>query len=481
MWHDSVMMKKYRYAITVLVFLLCARMIFGPVPVWAMTISEEEVLSEKFMREASKRFTFIDDPVILRYITTIGRSVVSVLPRHPYKFRFFAIKDNTYNAFAGPGGVIFINSGLLVAMENPSELAGILGHEIIHVYSRHISDRVDRSKQIGIVTLAGLVAAIALGAAGVGAAANAVAVGSMAAGQSMALAYSREDEMQADQLGLKILVKAGYHPAGLVSMLTKIREKQWVDTQQVPAYLRTHPAAEDRIAYINAWIDGQKELPAPIAKEKRMAFDWIRTRVSALYGDKNEVMAKFAADVKENPTDSLINYGYGLVLARAGHYQKAVQHLKKALALRVFDADLLVDLGRVYFLDGQFHAAVETLEGALGIDSENLDGRYYLGRTHLALKQFPEAIAIFKDLLRTNPNHRDLIYFASQAYGQQGNLKEAYYYLGRHYYRLGRTKQAIFQLEKAVALADDSKRKKEIEDMLKELRAERARQRSTNN
>jgi predicted Zn-dependent protease len=364
-------------------------------------------------------------------------------------------------------------------MENADELAGILGHEIIHVYSRHISDRVDRSKQIGIVTLAGLVAAIALGAAGGGAAANAVAIGSMAAGQSMALAYSREDEMQADQLGLKILVKAGYHPAGLVSMLTKIRKKQWVDTQQVPTYLRTHPASEDRIAYINAWIDSQKgSLPVP-SSEDRSEFHWLRARVSALYGDKNVALNTFAGDVKNSPDDALANYGYGLVLARVGHYQEAVQHLKKALASRVFDADLLVDLGRVYFLDGQFHAAVETLEGALGIDSENLDGQYYLGRTRLALKQFSKAVAIFGDLLRTNLNHRDLLYFASQAYGQQGNMKEAYYYLGRHYYRLGRTKQAIFQLEKAVALTDDSKRKKEIEGMLKELRKERAHQRSS--
>lgn len=429
------------------------------------------------MREAAKRFTFIDDPVIVRYIVAIGHRIVEVLPRHPYQFRFFAIKEDTYNAFAGPGGVIFINSGLLAAMENVGELAGILGHEIIHVYSRHISDRVDRSKQIGIVTLTGLVAAIALGAAGVGAAANAMAIGAVAAGQSMALSYSREDELQADQLGLKILVKAGYHPAGLVSMLKKIRKKQWVDTHQVPTYLRTHPASEDRIAYINAWIDRQNNLPVAPFTENRVEFTWIRARVSALYGDRNEVLPEFAADVKKAPNDPLANYGYGLVLARVGHYQEAARHLKKALAQRVFDADLLIDLGRVYFLDGRFKAASDTLEGAMGIDSDNADGRYYLGRTRLALKKIPEAVAIFEELLHTDPNHRDLKYFASQAYGQQGDMKEAYYYLGRHYYQRGHAKQAIVQLEKAVDLTDDTERKKEIQALLKELRTELTRKR----
>jgi predicted Zn-dependent protease len=473
-------MNKYRTATTIFAIILCIQMTIGSIPGWGMTILDEEKLSEKFMREATKYFTFIDDPVIVRYIAAIGNRIVKVLPRHPYQFRFYAIKEDSYNAFAGPGGVVFINSGLLAAMETPGELAGILGHEIIHVYSRHISDRIDRSKQIGIVTLAGLVAAIALGAAGVGAAANAMAIGSVAAGQSLALSYSREDELQADQLGLKILVKAGYHPAGLVSILNKIRKKQWVDTNQFPTYLRTHPAAEDRVAYINAWIDRQKNLPALLSSENNAEFEWIRERVSALYGDKNVVLTQYAGNIKKAPNDPLANYGYGLILARIGHYQEAARYLRKALAKRAFDADLLIDLGRVYFLDGRFNAASDTLAGALGIDSDNIDGRYYMGRTHLALKEIPEAVAIFKALLKTDPAHRDLIYFASQAYGQQGNMKEAYYYLGRHYYRQGRAKQAIAQLKKALGLTDNVERKEEIQAMLKELRGEVARRRSSN-
>ncbi|RTZ98377.1 MAG: hypothetical protein DSY90_04505 [Deltaproteobacteria bacterium] len=474
-------MKRIHNPIALVAIILSILMVIQSVPAWAITISEEEVLSEKFMREAHKRFTFIDDPVIIRYITTIGNRIVKVLPRHPYKYRFYVIKEDRYNAFAGPGGVVFINSGLLAAMDNPGELAGILGHEIIHVYSRHLSDRVDRSKQIGIVTLAGLVAAIALGVAGVGAAANAMAIGSVAAGQSLALAYSREDEMQADQLGVKILVEAGFPPAGLASMLAKIRQKQWVDSQQVPAYLRTHPASGDRIAYINAWIDARKG-SLPVSSTKDLAeFHWLRTRVFALYGNKNEVLDTFAASVKKRPDDVFANYGYGLVLARVGHYQESLRYLKKALAHRVFDADLLVDIGRVYFLDGQFEAASNTLEGAQGINPDNADGKYYLGRTRLALKKIPEAVAIFEDLLHTNPTHRDLMYFAGQAYGQQGNMGAAYYYLGRYYYERGRARQAIVQLKKAVELTHDAKRIKKIREMLKELRSELARKRSTGN
>ena len=332
-----------------------------------------------------------------------------MLPPQPYNFRFFLIKEDVYNAFAGPGGVIFINSGLLAAMESPDDLAGILAHEITHVLSRHISDRIDRSKQIGIVTLAGLVAAIALGAAGEGSAANAIMVGSMATGQSMALAYSREDEMQADQLGLKILIKAGYHPAGLVSMMKKIRQKQWYDTNQIPTYLRTHPASEERMVYISAWIERQKDLPEYLSEKGRADFDWIRTRVGALYGEKNQMLAHFSGEVKKRPEDPLAHYGYGLILGRSGRFGEAAVHLKKTIARRAFDAQLLIDLGRVYFLDGRFSEALGTLEGAVAIDPVNPDGLYYLGRTQLALNKTSEAIAAFENLLRINPNHRDLM------------------------------------------------------------------------
>lgn len=446
-------------------------------PVVAITISAEEKLSEKFMREATRQFTFIEDPVLVNYLNTIGKRINDQLPSHPYQFRFFLIKKNGYNAFAGPGGVIFIYSDLLAAMETPAELAGIVAHEMMHVTSRHISDRIDRSKQVGIVTLAGLVAAIALGAAGEGSAASALAVGSMATGQSMALAYSREDEMQADQLGLKVLTQAGYHPDGLVTMMNKIRQKQWYGTNEFPTYLRTHPASEERIAYISAWTERQKNLPKVVSKQEQMDFDWIRTRVRALYGEKEQEMRLYADDLSKHPTDPLANYGYGLLLARSGRFNEATNHLKKTLAQRAFDSQVLIDLGRVYFQGGNFAESLETLKGAMAIDPGNPDGLYYLGRTYLAQKKSAEATAAFEELIKINPRHRDLMYFAGQAYGQQGDMVEAYYHLGQYYHQQGKVDQAIVQLEKALALADRAQRKGDIAALLEKVRAEQTHQR----
>ncbi len=250
------MLKKLIILHTLAVFLVVS---LSPLPVQAISPSAEEDLSVRFMKAVQERFVMVDDPVVVRYVEAIGSRIVRALPAQPFQYRFFVIDESSYNAFAGPGGVIFIHSGLIAAMDNEHELAGILGHEIAHVYARHISDRIARSKKIGIVTLAGLVTAIALGATGAGTVAGAAMIGSLAAGKTMELAYTREDETQADQLGLGILVKADFNPQGLLTMMEKIRQRQWFGTDQIPTYLRTHPAAENRVAYLSSWIQRKEQ------------------------------------------------------------------------------------------------------------------------------------------------------------------------------------------------------------------------------
>ena len=107
-------------------------------------------------------------------------------------------------------------------MDEEEELAGILGHEIAHVYCRHISQKIERSKKIGMATLAGIAAGILMGLGGAGEAGSAVTMGSMAGGQSAELSYSRENEIQADQNGLKFITEAGYSVSGLLKILKKI-------------------------------------------------------------------------------------------------------------------------------------------------------------------------------------------------------------------------------------------------------------------
>jgi predicted Zn-dependent protease len=284
----------------------------------AITIQAEEKLAKEFLKVVHQQYQIIDDPLTETYINQVGNRVLAGFLPQPFQYHFAVIKQDVLNAFAGPGGYIFINSGLLVALDNENELAGILGHEISHVVCRHISKKIDQSGKIEAATLAGMVAGILLGGVGGGgSAASALTVGSQAAGQATMLHYSREDERQADKTGLPKLYKAGYTAYGLLNALKKIGSWEWYGPNDFPTYLNTHPGTQERIGYISDWISKNK----PGAKPHYggdIRFNRIRMRLQALYTDPDLALQKFQEKTRENPDSFFGHYGYALTLAMRG-------------------------------------------------------------------------------------------------------------------------------------------------------------------
>ncbi len=456
-------------------FLLCFVLIFivsilVPKGALCITIREEEEMSRAVMKVIIKHYELINDPLIVNYINQMGQKIVSALPPQPFDYHFYVIKNDAYNAFAIPAGHVFVNSGLLEAMENEEELAGILSHEIAHVVCRHISQKIERAQKIGIATLAGVAAGILLGVGGSMAAANAIAIGSTAAGQSLELSYSREDEFQADQIGLVCLTKAGYNGEGLLSMLKKLWSRRWFGPAQMPTYLSTHPATEERMANIDTWLQQNKKTEAQID-----AYNFSRAhgRLVAVYGDKSFALMKLKAEVENHPEDPLAQYGYGLILARTGDRKDAIGHLKTALEKNAFDPYMLKDLGQIYFLDGQYQEALNVLEGAVSVSSNDPEVFFYLGRTQMELGRLHEAAVTFEDLIAKKYNYPRAFYSLGETYGKLGRLDEAHYWLGIYYKKKNDFKNASFHLKRALEKMSDPDKREKIEKMLKEIRGKK--------
>ena len=431
-----------------------------------ITIQEEEEMSREVMKIIIKHYEVINDPLIVNYINQMGQKMVSALPPQPFDYHFYVIKNDEYNAFATPAGHVFVNSGLLEAMENEEELAGILGHEIAHVVCRHISQQIERSKKIGIATLAGVAAGILLGIGGSAAAAQALTMGSAAVGQSVQLSYSRENEFQADQIGLISLTKAGYNGEGLLTMLKKLWSRRWFGPDQIPTYLTTHPATEERMAHIDTWLEQNKKIETHIDTYN---FSRVHTRLVAVYGDKSVALRKFKAEVEKYPEDPLAQYGYGLILARAGDRKDAIDHLKRALVKNAFDPYMLKDLGQIYFFDGQYREALNILENAASISSNDPEVFFYLGRAQMELGRLHEAAVTFEELIEKNDDYPQALYSLGETYGKLGRLDEAHYCLGVYYKKKYDVKNAAFHLKRALELMEDPDKREKIEKMLKEI------------
>ena len=433
-----------------------------------LTTKEEKELGKKLMLYVKKHLVLIEDPSVVNYVNTIGQHIVAQLPTPPFDFHFYIIKEDVYNAFAAPAGHVFINSGLLAAMESEEELAGILGHEIAHVLCRHISKQIERQKKIGLATLAGVLTGIFLG--GSATAAGAITSSSIAAGQSLSLKYSRENEAEADQVGLKYLTKAGYGGGGLLKILQKIRAKQWFGPEDIPSYLSTHPAIDTRMAYLDTWVQTHPERAKSVRPVDPTGFRKVHTKLIALYGDAGAAQGIFDSQLRKNPEDALAYYGKGLVFERDGKKEEAVENLKRALQLRPLDADIVRDLGKTYFHMGNYASALKALNGALAFSPKDPEGWFLLGRAQMEMGDLQGALDSFKTLVNTAPDYLPGTYYLGETYGKLGNLGEAHYHLGIYYKERGRFKNARFHLNRALNLVGkDTERRLTIEKALKEL------------
>ncbi len=436
-----------------------------------LTNEEERKLGGKFLSYVKRHLRLVDDSIIVNYITTVGKRIESQMPNQPFTYHFYVVKEDVYNAFAAPAGHVFINSGLLAAMDNEDELAGILGHEMAHVACRHIAKRIERSSKIGLATLAGILAGIFLG--GGGAATGAITAGSVAAGQSMSLKYSREDEAEADQVGLRYLTQAGYSAEGLLSMLKKIRMVRWFGPEEIPTYLTTHPAVEERLAYIDTQIQIRPGWGSPSRKIDPYEFKKMNTRLIALYGDMDTARRRFQGLLDKEPDNPLANYGMALVLEREGQREAAFNLFRKAILYNPTDPDILSDMGRSYFFAGNYGQAISVLKGALAFRPRDREGHFLLGRSYLETGESLEAIEVLKSLVALYPNFTEGYYYLGNAYDKINNFGEAHYNLGLYFEQKGDTKNAGFHFKRALkVLGDDPARRESIRKKLKNLESD---------
>jgi predicted Zn-dependent protease len=445
----------------------------GTSAVYGISIQDEKKMGREFEKVMHRYFTLVEDPIISGYVEQIGNKLLDVVPNQPFDYKFYVIKNEVYNASAFPAGHIFINSGLLADLQSADELAGILAHEIGHVTRRHISQRIEKSKKIDLATLAGVVAGVMIGAAtGDAAAMQALVIGSSAAGQTASLAYSRENEAEADQLGIQYMTRAGYNPEGLLAALKRIRSRQWFGSEQVPTYMMTHPALESRITWLDGWIAAHPEKAKPYpsgSSQGQSAFQKINIRLKALYTDPNQAVQHFKTAVTNNPDDADLAYGYSLALDRVGDRKQAVAYLKKALTYNALDPYILSDLGRIYFLSGRYDEALRSLEGSLTLKKDNPQGLLFLGRTLTALGRLEDAAANFEALIKRGTSDQQVHYFLGETYSKLNRKAESHYHLGIYHFKKNDYRNARFHLMRARKQLEDPVKRKTASDLLKQI------------
>lgn len=213
-------------------------------------------LGRQAAAEVRKQVAVVQNPWLQNYIGAIGKKLAAQPEAGGYPYSFTLINEPSINAFALPGGPIFVNSGLIAAADNEAQVAGVLAHEIAHVALRHGTNQASKAS---LIQLPAVLAGMAIGQDSV---ADQIAQIGLGLGvNSVIMKYSRDAENQADALGTRILAEAGYNPIEMANFFEKLQEQ---GGSRPPQFLSSHPDPGNRVTKVQAEIQA---LPASITRK----------------------------------------------------------------------------------------------------------------------------------------------------------------------------------------------------------------------
>jgi len=410
----------------------------------SLSTEKEREIGEEFFLELNNSYPICTDPFVSSYMNRLGHKLEAQLPPHPFKYRFYVLNDPSMNAFAVPGGYIFMHSGFIRLMDREGELAGVLAHEISHIYGRHMARMMDESKPVSIATLVGSLAAVFLG----GPAAAALLVGSQAMGQAAMLKYSRDHEQEADDLGFKWMQKAGYDPRDMVHAFKKLNKQRWFAGGQPPIYLSTHPHTDTRLVELANRLNIHAD---KIPKEQNnKEFEYFSLKVDSLSGSPYQLLRRMTQAVIHEPDNPAYLYGKALALAKMDHPEEALGVLEQGLKLDPGNYFIQREIAIQYFERNRYQMALPLLQRLAQTHAHDGVVLYYLGRIYQEQREFAHALASMERVQSLNPAFVEVYQNLGTLYGEEGRLGLAHYYLGLHSLTSRALPTALFHFRKAL-------------------------------
>jgi len=406
---------------------------------------EEVRISREFRREAKKILKLVRHPEIERYVDGVGRRLLSAIGPQPFDYRFFIVENSQLNAFAVPGGTIYIHTGLLERIGSTDDLAGVLGHEIIHIKSRHAA-RLSGPDPINLLALLG----VFLGAGGPGAQAAGVVAQALAV--TRMLSYSRQMEQEADTLGVKLMVEAGYDPRAALNFFKIVERERLLNPVDLPPYLMTHPLTQERIARVEGAI--RSFSPSRSASDYPDPVKRIQTILRLQRDGAEDATTEQERLLSQEPQKAGLLHLLSLAYHAKGKWPQAREGYEKTRALDPKSPGIDRDLGRLYTQIGEFALAHAALERSLSAEPREALNYLSLGELLEKESNFQAAAGAYLQAHSLAPLWAEPPQRLGIVYGKMKRLGDAYYYLGRSQLLQDEDEKAIADLERALKTFD---------------------------
>lgn len=419
-----------------------------------VSLDQEYAMGQRFLSQIRRSATTISDPLLTGYLESVTYKLASRSQLTDHRLSFVIIDSQALNAFAAPGGIIGVNTGLSLNAVTEAEFASVMAHEISHVSQRHFARGIDEAQSGRIPQMAALLASVmvmATSEAGHGAAAISAVQGRNLENQ---LRFSRSNEAEADRIGQNIMVSAGFDPKGMSDLFERLIAINRFG-RRPPEFLLSHPVTESRIA------DARSRVFRYPNREYKDNFEYqfARARVEARYAEDKKAYVEERINRLENSKGEFekTSNAYGLVMALWGNKQYKDAHtvLEPLLLKDPNRISLAVTQSEILTSQNESRQAISFLDRHLQINPGNHALTMAYANALIQNRDYSAASKLIQRHSTSRPDDHQLWYLLAETQGQAGNISEVHQARAEYFRLIGDFRRAREQLQFALRIEID--------------------------
>lgn len=420
---------------------------FGDSNSGIVSFQEERRLGQLFMRSYRGQIPTSSDPLLIDYLESLIAKLARYSPLVNRNFDLIVAENSTMNAFAAPGNIIGVHTGLMVYSQTEAQLASVLTHELAHLSQRHYARRLEQQSNMALPFYTALLASLVLAASGDAEGGFAAMQATQAAAIDAQLKFSRQNEQEADRLGIQTLIDAGYDPYAAANMFEQmLRASRY--SRRPPDFLLTHPVTESRIADARARA---MRYPRQMQHDN-LEFHLMRSRVRLAQAETTQrAIDMFQGEIDGNSLSiDASQYGLALANSKAGNIEKAEQALAPLLEKEPDRLTYQVMAIDIDLAASRYEKAIKTLQAGLDRLPNYYPFNIRYGEALMDSGRYQSAAHFLNQLSRQRKDDPYVWYLLAEVNGLAGDLLGVHEARAEYFINVGIYDKAILQLRNAL-------------------------------
>ncbi len=407
---------------------------------------KERVLGQAWLRAFRAQVPVMHDPLLQEYTENLVYRLAGSSDLKDRNLTVVLVRHQTINAFAVPGGIIGVHTGLITSAQAMDELASVLAHEIAHLSQRHFTRRVEDANKTYAPTLAGMLTGMILAATVGGDAGMAVMSATQAAAIDRQLRFSREHEQEADRIGMQTLVRAGFDPEAFPRMFERMVAASRYAGERPPEFLLTHPVSDSRVSDTR---NRAAQYPRMGDYPKDSEFPIMQNRIRVGFEEPGRAVKVFRGELANATNEderTAARYGLALALARTGQLDEAAKTLDPLLEAEPERISFAVTRAELHMKANEFKEAAALTHRHLQFAPGNYPLQVFFAQAAARTGQAEAAEDALRALLQQRPGDPYLYYLLAEANGLAGNIVGVHVSRAEYMYLSGDMEGALEQL-----------------------------------